>query len=284
MPSPLLTQPLHAALLDARRRPGQALRASLDLGRTECEVHAGESCWSYGGRGYPYLERCRERTVYHWTGAGFEPVARYGSALVKLVPTDWGPPTFEIDGIKMLPTARVSPWEDAQRKVALVQPQGRRVLDTCGGLGYFAACCLEAGATRVLSFEKNPDVLWLRTINPWSPQPGVVLQLVEGDVVAQIRTLQSASFDAVLHDPPRFGTAGELYSADFYAELARVLVPRGRLFHYTGTPNRLTTGRDVPQEVTRRLRATGFDAEPALDGVLATRRGDRANPRRVGVA
>src|SRR6266853_1980202 len=31
-----------------------------------------------------------------------------------------GPPTFEINGIKMLPTARVSPYADAERKVGLI--------------------------------------------------------------------------------------------------------------------------------------------------------------------
>jgi predicted methyltransferase len=276
MPAPLVTRPLHEALLVARRRGDGTVHASFDLGRTQAEARAGESNWSYAGHEYPYLDRCRDRTVYHWTGTEFEPVARYGSALVKLVPTEWGPPTFEIDGIKMLPTARVSPWDDAQRKVALVGPQGRRVLDTCGGLGYFAAACLAAGAARVLSFEKNPDVRWLREINPWSPAPGGALELITGDVVAGIRALPDAAFDAVLHDPPRFGTAGELYSAEFYGELERVLAPRGRLFHYTGTPNRLTSGRDVPQEVARRLRAAGFEAELALDGVLATRGGARA--------
>jgi predicted methyltransferase len=46
----------------------------------------------------------------------------------------------------------------------------------------------------------------------------------------------------------------------------------GRLFHYTGSPNRLTSGRDVPNEVTKRLRHAGFNAEIRGDGVLATRR------------
>ena len=34
----------------------------------------------------------------------------------------------------------------------------------------------------------------------------------------------------------------------------------------------LTSGRDVPREVARRLTQAGFKAEPALDGVFATRR------------
>jgi predicted methyltransferase len=75
-------------------------------------------------------------------------VARFTASLIKLVPTrEWGPPTFEIDGIKMLPTAQVSPYADAQRKVDLIQPRGKVILDTCGGLGYFAAWCLLGQAT-----------------------------------------------------------------------------------------------------------------------------------------
>jgi predicted methyltransferase len=78
--------------------------------------------------------------------------------------------------------------------------------------------------------------------------------------------------DAILHDPPRFGIAGELYSAAFYAELSRVLRRKGRLFHYTGAPNKLTSGRDVPREVSRRLREAGFATEFSGDGILATKR------------
>jgi hypothetical protein len=264
---PLLTQQVHERL-----RPGAGIvECSLDLGRSQTTVEAGPADWAWQGRRYPYLEECKDRTVYYWDGAGFQPVARYSGSLIKLVPTGWGPPTFEIDGIKMLPTARVSPMADAERKVALVRPRGKRILDTCGGLGYFAACCLAAGAGEVLSFEKNPDVLWLRTLNPWSPAPGGALDLRQGDIAEEIPALPDASFDAILHDPPRFGIAGELYSQAFYDQLARVIRRKGRLFHYTGSPNKLTSGRDVPNEVARRLRRAGFTAAPEGDGVLAVK-------------
>jgi predicted methyltransferase len=85
--------------------------------------------------------------------------------------------------------------------------------------------------------------------------------------------LPGEAFDAVLHDPPRFGIAGALYSQSFYDQLARVLKRRGKLFHYTGTPNRLTSGRDVPKEVAARLRRAGFTTEAKLDGVLAVKGG-----------
>ncbi len=268
---PLLTARVHDRMLVARRRGESMLECSLDLDRSQTQVELGADEWQWRGRGYPYLERCKERTIYHWAGEGFEPVARFGASLLKLVPTDWGPPTFEIDGVKMLPTKQVSPYEDARRKVALVAPGGKRVLDTCAGLGYFAAWCLQGGASEVTSYEINPDVLWLRTLNPWSPQDGPGLTLVAGDVSEMIAELASATFGAILHDPPRFGLAGELYSQAFYDELARVLKPGGRLFHYTGTPNRLTSGRDVPQEVARRLRFAGFTTQIDGDGVLAVR-------------
>jgi hypothetical protein len=165
----------------------------------------------------------------------------------------------------------VSPYEDARTKVALIEPRGKVILDCCGGLGYFAAWCLEGGAQQVNSFEKNPDVFWLRSLNPWSPASEARLSLRQADIAVQIRTLAAASSDAILHDPPRFGIAGELYSQDFYGELARVLRRRGKLFHYTGSPNKLTSGRNVAREVAARLQRAGFRAELRGDGVLGIR-------------
>jgi len=273
---PLLTRPLAEALLAARESGLNTWTGSLDLGRASGDAQLHTDAWEWRGKRYPWPGKLKDRTIYHWDGDEFASVSRYSGALIKLVPTEWGAPTFEIDGIKMLPTSKASPVDDARRKVALVQPHGRTVLDTCGGLGYFAACCLDAGAARIDSFEKNEDVLWLRTLNPWSPDPeaatsGGRLRLTHADVSQAIMEIADASVDAVLHDPPRFGIAGELYSQTFYDQLARVMRRGGRLFHYTGTPNTLTSGRDVPGEVLKRLQKSGFKAERALDGVLAAR-------------
>ncbi|MDW2982321.1 MAG: SAM-dependent methyltransferase [Rhodanobacter sp.] len=274
---PLLTRPTAAALLAARDAGAGEWHGSLDLEVSNDKASLQADDWLWRGRRYPYPSALKDRTIYCWDGDEFAPAARYAGSLIKLVPTGWGAPTFEIDGIKMLPTAKESPIEDARRKVALIEPRGKVVLDTCGGLGYFAACCLEAGAARIHSFEKNSDVLWLRTLNPWSPDPdapasGGRLQLTHADVSQAIAHIADASADALLHDPPRFGIAGELYAQAFYEQLARVLRRGGRLFHYTGSPNKLTSGRDVPREVARRLEQAGFKAQLALDGVLATRR------------
>ena len=268
---PLLTAAVLALLRAAVRSGASEAECSLDLERSRIRVAIGTGEWKWQGLRFPYPARLKERTIYHWAGESFEPVSRFNSALIKLVPTDWGAPTFEIDGIKMLPTARVSPYADAERKVALIAPAGKVVLDTCGGLGYFAAWCLRGQARQVLSFEKNPDVLWLRSLNPWSPETAAPLTLVEGDVTARISAHARASIDAILHDPPRFGIAGELYSQALYDEFARVIRRKGRLFHYTGAPNRLSSGRDLPNEVAQRLRQAGFSTEMNGDGVLATR-------------
>jgi predicted methyltransferase len=288
---PLLTLKVHEALQNAARVGAGTLECSLDLDRSTTSIEVVTDHWRWQGASYPFLQACKDRTIYYWAGQQFAPVARYTNSLIKLVPTQWGAPTFEIDGIKMLPTAKVSPHEDAQRKVGLIRPRGKVILDTCGGLGYFAAWCLQGQAAQVLSYEKNPDVIWLRSLNPWSPPaaaeleshsvgaspraaapPAAGLTLVRGDVAVEIGSLPDRSFDAVLHDPPRFGIAGELYSQVFYDHLARVLKPRGVLFHYTGTPNKLTSGRDVPNEVATRLRQAGFSTEMQGDGVLAVRR------------
>ena len=273
---PLLTAGVNQRLRAAVQAGEPTIQCSMDLGKSTATVELGATHWLWQGQSFPYLETCKDRTIYYWAGDAFAPVARYTTSLIKLVPTEWGPPTFEIDGIKMLPTSQVSPYADAMRKVGLIRPQGKTILDTCGGLGYFAACCLQGQAAQVSSYEKNPDVIWLRSLNPWSPQPGPLndpaLELTLGDVTAAITTLPDRSVDAILHDPPRFGIAGELYSQVFYDHLARVIRRRGRLFHYTGTPNLITSGRNVPEEVSGRLRRAGFMTELNGDGVVAVMR------------
>jgi predicted methyltransferase len=269
---PLLTLQVHEQLMAGARRGATTVECSLDLQRSIHSVQLEVEGWVWHGQRYPYLQAARERTVYYWTGEAFEPVARFAGGLYKLVPTQWGAPTFEIDGIKMLPSEHISPFADAEHKVKSIHPRSKLILDTCGGLGYFAACCLQSNAAHVHSFEKNAEVLWLRSLNPWSPAPSAALTLIHGDILEHIVELPAASVDAVLHDPPRFGIAGELYSQAFYAQLARVLTPKGELFHYVGTPNKLTSGRDVPAEVMQRLERAGFSTRASGDGVLAVRR------------
>ena len=112
---PLLTLPVHRALVAARRAGATMTDCSLDLDRSTTTVELRDDGWIWNGRQFPYLASCKDRTIYFWAENAFQPLARYATSLVKLVPTQWGAPTFEIDGIKMLPTLRLSPWDDARR-------------------------------------------------------------------------------------------------------------------------------------------------------------------------
>jgi predicted methyltransferase len=266
----LITQDVVEAIQSAAQRGDDRAAVSFDLRRSVTTVEPTSDGWRLDGRKVRFPDRVRDRTIYALEGIDWAPVARYGSALYKLVPTDWGPPTFEIDGIKMLVSQKISPIEDAKNKIRLVDVGGARLLDTCGGLGYFAVAALEAGCASIRSFEKSPEVRWLRTQNPWSPSADPRFELTAGDVTEHVGAFPDRSFDVILHDPPRFGIAGELYAGRLYETFARLLSPRGRLFHYTGTPNRLTSGRDVPGEVAKRLAAAGFrSVRREGDGLVA---------------
>ena len=132
---PLLTRPDAEALHAARAAGQPAWSGSLDLGRSQGQAQLHDEAWEWRGQRYPYPAALKDRTVYYWDGQDFAAVSRFAGSLIKLVPTSWGAPTFEIDGIKMLPTSKTSPLDDARTKVALIQPRGKAVLDTCGGLG-----------------------------------------------------------------------------------------------------------------------------------------------------
>ena len=62
---PLLTSPVHGALIDARAGGAATVTCSLDLGRSMTTVAVGLMAWSWAGRSFPYLETCRDRTIYH---------------------------------------------------------------------------------------------------------------------------------------------------------------------------------------------------------------------------
>jgi hypothetical protein len=83
--------------------------------------------------------------------------------------------------------------------------------------------------------------------------------------------LQDGSFSRIIHDPPWFSLAGELYSGEFYRHLNRVLGRKGRLFHYIGDLSS-RSGRNVVKGVTRRLQESGFSRvvrKPGAFGVVA---------------
>lgn len=176
----------------------------------------------------------------------------------KLVPTD-GAPLLEISGVKMHISKGVDPFTSASEMAQKAVRQGDKVLDCCSGLGYAAIAAQQLGASEVLSIELSPEVIGLRKQNPWSKglENSSIKQL-HGNSFELIKTMPANTFDAVIHDPPRFSLAGELYSEAFYRDVFRVLRRDGRLFHYTGNPHVIKKGSSFVDGVVRRLKSAGF--------------------------
>ncbi len=190
-----------------------------------------------------------------------------------LYPTERAP-TLLISGIPMHRIKESDPHRDTLAKVKTVSPLVGQVLDTATGLGYTA---IEAAKTadHVITVEFDPAVLDVARLNPWSQalfdNPKIEQRIGDSDDV--IRTFADNTFDRVLHDPPMFGLAGHLYSADFYRELYRVLKGRGRLFHYIANPES-KQGATITRGVMRRLEEVGFakvTKRPEAFGVITTK-------------
>jgi predicted methyltransferase len=174
-----------------------------------------------------------------------------------LMPTPKAP-TVLISGIPMHRIKNTDPSEDTRRKVRSIAPIVGSVLDTATGLGYTA---IEAARTaeRVVTIELDPTVQDVGRLNPWSRAlfDNPKIELRYGDSFDVVQDLPDGSFSRVIHDPPTFALAGQLYSTVFYRELYRVLKRGGRLFHYVGDAQSPSGGR-VTRGVVRRLQEAGF--------------------------
>ncbi len=253
-------------------------RISPDLGRSQVVVGLSDRGLHFPqGRVLPWEEvetvLAHPTLCYAWEAEGLVPLQVYSwltGRTAQLYPTGHAP-TVLLSGIAMHRVRGSRPWEDTQAKIRAARPRGR-VLDTCAGLGYTAIQAADQGAW-VLSVELDPAVLALARKNPWSREwftnPRIVG--VQGDVAQLIQGMPAEHFHVVLHDPPQFALAGELYGLPFYRELYRVLRPGGRLFHYIGNPE-TRMGRNVTRGVVRRLQEAGFREVrrvPWAFGVLA---------------
>lgn len=177
--------------------------------------------------------------------------------LCSLFPTQ-GAPSMLIAGFVMHRFKDVDPMQDTLKKVRTIQPITGRVLDTATGLGYTA---IEAAKTaeQVVTIELDRGAQEIARSNPWS-QPlfdNPHIQQILGDATEVVPTFEDDAFDRILHDPPAFSLAGDLYSGAFYQQLYRVLKRGGRLFHYIGDLNS-KSGSTVTRGALRRLQEAGF--------------------------
>jgi predicted methyltransferase len=191
--------------------------------------------------------------------------------LCSLIPTQ-SAPALMVAGFPMHRIKDTNPHLDSLAKVRSVRPVYGHVLDTTTGLGYTA---IEASHTAksVVTVEIDPTVLDIARKNPWSrmlfDNPRIAQRL--GDITELIAGFENNSFSRIIHDPPTFSLAGELYSGSLYAQLYRVLASGGRLFHYLGDPGS-KLGHQVTRGAVERLRRTGFGSVrpyPQAFGVVA---------------
>lgn len=187
-----------------------------------------------------------------------ENIEFFANGYFKLRPTEFAP-TLEIDGIRMHRTKDIDPWEDSRRKVAYVVKPGDYVLDTCGGLGYTALWAVQFEARKVISVEKNPAVIRIRELNPHSyGLKNERIETLKDDIYKKIADFDDIIFDSIIHDPPKFSLAGELYGFEFYSQLFRVLKPGGRIFHYVGDPYSKGRGRLFLEGIEKRMKKAEF--------------------------
>jgi len=271
--TPELAKTLITAMQDGRTE----MTCSLDLGLSTCPVRLGSHGASFADDAGLSPEQLDEvaaakRGVFILEGGRIEPIQISDDYFYKLIPTDEAP-TIEISGIQMHRTTGTAPFLNAMNSAKAVVRKGATVLDTCGGLGYTAIAAARLGAGEVVSLDIDPNVLEVARRNPWSAEyfSSDAITLVDADAAEFVAEQPDGRFDCVIHDPPRFSRAGHLYGAAFYAGLARVLRPRGRLFHYTGDPYSKSRGKSFVQGVIRRLGDAGFEPKRAdhLQGVLA---------------
>jgi len=266
-------------LLAARQAGHSSAQVSLDLNLTTAEVALevdgvrlpdGQSL-TWGNweairdseRGCFVIESNTPRKIQFFSEAT--------NQLYSLMPTERAP-TMLVSGISMHRFKGTDPHADTLEKIKAVAPITGQVLDTATGLGYTAIQAART-AEHVLTIELDPTALEVARLNPWSQSlfDNPKIAQVIGDSFEEIRKFEDNTFTCIIHDPPMFSLAGDLYSSEFYRQLFRVLKPGGRLFHYIGDLDS-KSGRIVSKGAARRLQEAGFTrvmSRPAAFGLVA---------------
>lgn len=268
-----------APLLAARRSGASAAQTSLDLGLTTTSVALNED-----GVIFPNGEHLSWRdiekisktevncfSVEHHHIKSIQVFSEYTNRVVSLLPTR-GVPSMLIAGFVMHRIKDIDPAQDTRRKIAAITPIVGRVLDTATGLGYTAIEAARA-ADEVVTIELDPGVQEIARLNPWSQElfHSPKIKQIIGDSAEVVQSFDDNSLSRIIHDPPTFSLAGDLYSGAFYRELYRVLKRGGRLYHYIGDPQSKASG-GITRGAMRRLQEAGFSRiirRPEAYGVVA---------------
>lgn len=266
-------------LFEARQKGLDAVEISPDLGLTRVLVAITPEgvVFPDGERvDWQSLEKIRASEVNCFlvendTARSIQVFSKYTNRVCSLMPTR-GAPSMLIAGFVMHRIKDIDPMQDTLRKVATITPVVGRVLDTATGLGYTAIQAART-AEQVVTIELDPGAQEIARLNPWS-QPlfdDPKIEQIMGDAYDVVQTFEDESFARIIHDPPTFSLAGDLYAGAFYRQLFRILKRGGRLFHYIGDPNSKASG-SVTKGALRRLQEAGFARvvrKPEAFGVVA---------------
>lgn len=240
-------------------------KLSLDLGRSVTEI-TGEL------EGIP-LEEVKGDFVYAWDGKELWKLAVFDDGLYRLRMMK-GKPILEIDGLRMHLVKEFDDVFDYSKLVVkkLRIQQSDVVLDTCMGLGY-TAILASRKADRVTTVELSRAVVAMAKWNPWSRElfeKKRIEVVEEKSCLDYVREAPDGKFTRIIHDPPRFSKAGELYSREFYKELRRVCKKDALLFHYVGSLGKAK--RNIMEEIAKRLEECGWKVlkrDMRLQGIIA---------------
>jgi predicted methyltransferase len=235
------------------------------------------------------LFRSRDGSIEYTTDGNFTYAEKDGAEVrldmfaghyYKLRPFN-GQLVLEIDGLRMQLVRDFRTPLDYSKEVVRglgIPEKGRfTVLDTCMGLGYTAIAAAERPSVEmVVTCEVSDAVITLAQWNPASDplfEKGGKMIIMKGSASELVKGFESSMFSFVIHDPPRFSHAPELYSAAFYRELFRICKGGARIFHYVGSVGK-GKGRSIASEVSGRLSKAGFRgirSSARLQGVFASK-------------
>jgi uncharacterized protein len=266
-------------MLQAWKSGQSVVMASTDLNLTQSEIklQAENVFFPTGERlDWKSLEEISSNetacySVENNTARAIRGFSEFSGRVYGLMPTE-SAPTMLISGIPMHRIKETNPYQDTLNKIKAIAPVKGDVLDTTTGLGYTA---IEAARTarHVTTIEIDPVAQDIARQNPWSQalfnHPNITQ--VIGDAFEEIEKFEAESFSTIIHDPPMFSLAGDLYSLAFYQQAFRVLKHNGRIFHYIGDPES-KSGARTTAGVIRRLQQAGFkrvSRAPRAFGVVA---------------
>jgi predicted methyltransferase len=266
MESPIVLSHVQAAPLLAARRAGfTSVKISPDLGLTTvaAQIMPNHVIFPDGEKlTWADVEKITEAKTACFTlqDGEIEKIQRFSedtNRFCSLMPTE-GAPTLLLAGFPMHRIKDTDPYRDTRSKIKSIAPITGRVLDTTTGLGYTAIAASKT-AEEVITVEFDPSVLEVARLNPWSRElfDNPRIEQLVGDSFEVVEEFRDGYFSRIIHDPPTFSLAGELYSEVFYRQLFRVLRRGGRLFHYIGDLDS-SSGHRMMKGAAKRLGRAGF--------------------------